>query len=80
MGGQTFVHRIGEDGLTRSIIFDREKALAWACERYRADAAVASADDDGACLPGGATLVAADHTGSDSDADADADDGGGGTF
>ncbi|WP_103256091.1 hypothetical protein [Tabrizicola aquatica] len=34
--GQTFVHQIGEDGLTRAILFNRAKALAWAKAKYGA--------------------------------------------
>jgi hypothetical protein len=32
--GEAVVHRIGEDGLTRSTVFDEQAALAWAAERY----------------------------------------------
>lgn len=45
--GQTIVHVMGEDGLTRSILFDRQKALAWARALYGADATDGEADDDG---------------------------------
>ncbi len=31
------IHRIGSDGLTRSILFDAGKALAWAAALYGAD-------------------------------------------
>jgi hypothetical protein len=49
-GGKTHIHQIGDDGLTRSILFDRKKSLEWARAKYGADAA-AAADDDG--LAGG---------------------------
>lgn len=32
--GETVVHRIGDDGLTRSAVFDEEAALAWAAAFY----------------------------------------------
>lgn len=50
--GETHIHQVGEDGLTRSILFDRKKALAWARARYGADADLDNGgngldDDDG---------------------------------
>ena len=45
--GQTTVHMIGKDGLTRSIMFDQGRALAWARQLYGAEATAASNDDDG---------------------------------
>jgi len=37
--GQTeVIHRVGEDGLTRRIMYDRRLALAWAKELYGPDA------------------------------------------
>lgn len=36
--GETIVHLIGEDGLTRSILFNRQKALAWVQAKYGAEA------------------------------------------
>jgi hypothetical protein len=38
VGDETHVHQIGEDGLTRSIMFDQKRALKWAQELYGADA------------------------------------------
>lgn len=32
--GETVVHRIGDDGLTRSTVFDERAALAWAAAHY----------------------------------------------
>ena len=32
--GETTVHLIGEDGLTRQTVFNRKAALAWAAEHY----------------------------------------------
>jgi hypothetical protein len=36
VGGESFVHEIGVDGLTRSDVFNPKKALAWAASRYGA--------------------------------------------
>jgi hypothetical protein len=44
---KTYVHQIGDDGLTRSIMFDRKRALAWARAKYGADVADATAEDSG---------------------------------
>lgn len=35
--GETHVHRVGEDGLTRTILFNRARALAWARAKYGAN-------------------------------------------
>ncbi|WP_374643937.1 hypothetical protein [Tabrizicola sp.] len=35
--GEIHVHRVGEDGLTRTILFNRAKALAWARAKYGVD-------------------------------------------
>lgn len=43
--GETYIHQVGEDGLTRTILFDRKKALAWARAKYGADATAAAGDD-----------------------------------
>ena len=67
--GVRTVHAMGEDGLTRSILFNPAAALAWAQERYGADATVPSTYVD-ACGSGGASLLVA-H-----DDDDDDDDGG----
>lgn len=32
--GDAVVHRIGSDGLTRSMVFDEDAALAWAAAHY----------------------------------------------
>jgi hypothetical protein len=65
--GQTYIHQVGDDGLTRSIMYNRKKALDWARAKYGAD--VASADDDKALAGGSAN----DDSGYDDDDD-------GGTF
>lgn len=44
--GETFVHMIGDDGLTRAIMFNRKKALAWARAKYGAE--VENSGDDNA--------------------------------
>ncbi len=46
-GTQT-VHQIGEDGLTRRVLFDADAALQWAVQKYGADAA--SSSYGGTCL------------------------------
>lgn len=46
-GGQTFIHQIGEDGLTRSIVFNRAKALAWARAKYGINATDATPGESG---------------------------------
>jgi hypothetical protein len=50
--GETIIHRVGEDGLTRSILFDERKALRWAKARYGCDTAVlagGTAEDGADC-------------------------------
>lgn len=42
--GETHVHLIGEDGLTRAILFNRQKALDWAKEKYGAESAQTESD------------------------------------
>jgi hypothetical protein len=37
VGGESHIHQIGEDGLTRSILFNRKRALEWARDRYGAE-------------------------------------------
>lgn len=32
--GEKTIHNVGEDGLTRTALFNEAKALAWAAERY----------------------------------------------
>ena len=34
VNGERSVHRLGEEGLTRSILFDPQAALAWAMSKY----------------------------------------------
>ncbi|MFN6924024.1 MAG: hypothetical protein ACK4P8_00065 [Tabrizicola sp.] len=72
--GVRTVHAMGEDGLTRSILFNPAAALAWAQERYGADATVPSSyvDACGAGGGGGASPPVAE--------DDDDDDDDGGTF
>ena len=43
--GQKTIHEIGEDGLTRRIVFNANAALAWAVEKYGADAATSSSSN-----------------------------------
>ncbi len=43
--GQTFVHRIGDDGLTRAIMFNRKRALEWARAKYGTEAASVDGND-----------------------------------
>lgn len=45
--GETFVHQMGEDGLTRAIIFNRQRALDWARARYGAEATMESDSSGG---------------------------------
>lgn len=40
--GNTVVHQIGDDGLSRRVLFDPKAALAWAVQKYGADAATSS--------------------------------------
>ena len=52
--GQTFIHVIGEDGLTRSILFNQKRALEWARAKYGAEVIDASGNDsDGGDAFGG---------------------------
>jgi hypothetical protein len=64
--GETYIHRVGEDGLTRTILFDRNKSLDWARAKYGADAS-AAADDDG--------LAGGDGSARDNDDDGGYDNG-----
>lgn len=34
VNGEAHVHHMGDDGLTRSIVFNADKALQWAVSRY----------------------------------------------
>lgn len=61
--GTTTVHHLGEDGLTRSILFDPKAALSWAEARYGAE---------------GVTGTACGHAPDGGDDDDDDDDCGGG--
>ena len=78
VNGETHVHGIDEDGLTRSILFNPADALAWAQARYGADATVPASyvdtcgSDGGG---GGATLPVVDDDDDDGDDDDDDDDG-----
>lgn len=74
--GQTQVHMLGEDGLTRSILFNPAAALAWAQERYGADASVPATYVD-ACGSGGGggNVEPLPVVGDDDDDDDDDDDG-----
>jgi uncharacterized membrane protein YgcG len=82
-GGETYIHQIGEDGLTRSILFDRDLALAWARAKYGADATdVADATKDGksgggsagSATGGGSSDGGDDGGGADDDDDDDCND------
>jgi hypothetical protein len=46
-GGQTYIHQIGDDGLTRAIMFNRKKALVWARDKYGAEITDATVEDSG---------------------------------
>jgi hypothetical protein len=70
--GETYIHRLGEDGLTRSILFDPKRALAWARDKYGADTVRVAGEGGGDDTRGGAGSAAGDD-------DDDDDDGGGGT-
>ena len=45
--GETTIHMIGKDGLTRSILFNKGRALAWARQLYGAEVVSASTGPDG---------------------------------
>lgn len=72
--GTRTVHAMGEDGLTRSIIFNPEAALAWAQDRYGADATVPAGYVD-TCGSAGGGAAFAGGGGDDDDDDDDDDDG-----
>lgn len=65
-GDKVIIHRAGEDGLTRSILFNEKKALDWARKKYGAEVQV---DEEGFDAEG--TLYGS--------RDDDNDDGGGGS-
>ena len=44
--GETRVHLTGQDWLTRAILFNRERALAWVRKLYGAEAAFAQGGTD----------------------------------
>lgn len=73
--GVRTIHAMGEDGLTRSIIFNPEAALAWAQQRYGADATIPATYNDACGSGGGGASLGV----SDDDDDDDDDDDGGGT-
>jgi hypothetical protein len=76
--GTFTVHAMGEDGLTRSILFNPGAALAWAQERYGADATVpASYVEACGTYGGGSGLPAPSEVAVVADDD---DDDDGGTF
>lgn len=77
--GETMVHQIGDDGLTRRVLFDADAALQWAVQKYGADAATSS--HDGTCFgaaPGAtdAPAAAGKPIMDDDDGGYDDDDGG----
>ena len=51
--GEIHVHRVGEDGLTRTILFNRAKALAWARAKYGVDGTDLTASGNGPAYAGG---------------------------
>lgn len=57
--GESTIHQIGEEGLTRGVVFDEAAALAWAAERYGASF---TWNSNPACGPDAAlpTVVVAD--------------------
>jgi hypothetical protein len=71
-GGETYIHQIGEDGLTRAILFDSERALAWARAKYGAD--FADASNDGSSGDDEASGAARADGGGDDAGDDDEDD------
>lgn len=78
--GNVVVHQIGDDGLTRRVLFDADAALQWAVQKYGADAAASSYG--GTCFgaaPGATDSVAVeedDDYGGYGDDDDDDDYGG----
>ncbi|WP_136644609.1 hypothetical protein [Tabrizicola sp. YIM 78059] len=77
--GVRTIHAMGEDGLTRSIIFNPEAALSWAKARYGADATLPAVYADGCGSGGGGGAPAAigdDDDDYEDDDDDDDDDGG----
>jgi hypothetical protein len=70
-GGSTTVHPMGEDGLTRSILFNPAAALAWAKERYGADASVVSQSLSCGETGGGGIALVVSVPGDDDDDDDD---------
>jgi hypothetical protein len=78
--GQTYVHSMGEDGLTRSTLFNPGEALAWAKARYGADATVPASYADACGYSGGGSGPVPAAAPGDDDDDDDDDDDGGGTF
>lgn len=55
--GETVVHRIGDDGLTRSAVFDEEAALAWAAAHYGSSF---KWNAQSACNPGDLSIIVAE--------------------
>ena len=68
--GEKTIHHIGEDGLTRSAVFNEAKALAWASKRYGSEIAWDAAACQGAGGSGGGS-----GSGGDDDDDDDDDSG-----
>ena len=60
--GETVVHRIGEDGLTRSTVFDEDAALAWAAAKYGSSF---EWNAQSACNPGNLSITVAESDDSD---------------
>lgn len=76
--GTKTVHQIGEDGLTRRVLFDADAALQWAVQKYGADAA--SSSYGGSCFgaaPGAIDSAGAGPADDDDDEDEGCDYGGG---
>lgn len=70
--GNVTVHQIGDDGLTRRVLFDSDAALQWAVMKYGADAATAS--HGGTCF--GAAPGATDSTAAPAEEPQEDDDDG----
>lgn len=62
--GETVVHRIGDDGLTRSAVFNEEAALAWAAAHY---GSTFEWNAQSACNPGDLSITVVESDDSDHD-------------
>lgn len=90
LAGKTHIHRAGQDGLTRRVLFNSDAAADWAMARYGAGPAmeIASCADDGrdtvvaaggkAPLSGGSGTVIGTPTAPESEAPPTGNDSGSG--